>query len=91
MVTYAQRHNSGIVNAMANRINRLPMMTAARIKATRKRFGESQKAFARRLGVTQATLSRWEARGFSPAMRAAIVANGKIAMLAAKKGSERDG
>lgn len=33
------------------------------IKEARHRLGESQEAFARRMGVDQATVSRWETRG----------------------------
>ena len=33
------------------------------LKATRDRVGESQTKFAKRLGIDQTTLSRWEAFG----------------------------
>lgn len=39
------------------------MVSGTNIKATRDRVGESQADFARRLGVDQATLSRWETVG----------------------------
>lgn len=38
-------------------------MMGDEIKHIRVRFGESQSEFARRLGVDQSTLSRWETRG----------------------------
>lgn len=39
------------------------MTSGKSIKATRDRVGESQADFARRFGVDQATLSRWETLG----------------------------
>ena len=47
--TYAERIVTGM---MGNELKRI------RIK-----FGESQTAFARRLGINQSTLCRWEANG----------------------------
>jgi len=35
-------------------------ISAIRIKAARQRLGESQAAFGRRLGVSQACICRWE-------------------------------
>lgn len=42
------------------------MMTAKEIKAVRLGLGESQHAFARRLGVGQPTIFRWESNGLPP-------------------------
>jgi DNA-binding transcriptional regulator YiaG len=39
------------------------MITSAQVKAIRKTLGETQAAFARRFGVDQATIHRWETRG----------------------------
>lgn len=39
------------------------MITAKEIKAARDRLGFSQEQFARRLGVDQGTISRWETEG----------------------------
>lgn len=39
------------------------MPTGNDIKAARELLKESQEAFARRLGVDQATIHRWETRG----------------------------
>lgn len=44
------------------------MDISAKIKALRERFGESQAAFGKRVGVEQATVSRWEL-GEMPARR----------------------
>jgi DNA-binding transcriptional regulator YiaG len=38
-------------------------MTGQDIRAARERLGESQVQFAKRFGVDQATIHRWEARG----------------------------
>jgi DNA-binding transcriptional regulator YiaG len=38
-------------------------MTNEAIKAARASLGESQEEFARRFGVHQSTIARWEARG----------------------------
>lgn len=38
-------------------------MTSDTIKAARASLGESQEEFARRFGVHQSTIARWEARG----------------------------
>jgi DNA-binding transcriptional regulator YiaG len=39
------------------------MVTADQIKEARAHYGESQAAFAARLGVTQPTIHRWEKNG----------------------------
>lgn len=41
----------------------LSMMDAAQIKAARERVSESQEDFAKRFGVDQTTISRWEISG----------------------------
>lgn len=41
-------------------------MSGDEIKATRERLGETQEAFAKRLGIRQATLSRWETEENAP-------------------------
>lgn len=38
-------------------------ISGEQVKAARERIGESQTAFARRFGVDQATVHRWENRG----------------------------
>lgn len=49
------------------------MPTKDEIKEARRSLGESQKAFADRLGVDQATIHRWEKKGV-PARGTARVA-----------------
>lgn len=39
------------------------MVTAQDVKAARERLGESQTAFAKRFGVDQSTIHRWETDG----------------------------
>jgi DNA-binding transcriptional regulator YiaG len=39
------------------------MISGDDIKATRERLGESQAEFAKRFGVDQSALSRWETQG----------------------------
>lgn len=40
-------------------------MTSEEIRAARAELGESQAEFARRFGVNQSTVHRWETRGIS--------------------------
>lgn len=39
------------------------MVTADAVKSARERLGESQEAFAKRFGVDQSTVHRWETDG----------------------------
>ena len=39
------------------------MLTSEQIKAAREGLGESQAAFAKRFGVDQSVVSRWETKG----------------------------
>jgi DNA-binding transcriptional regulator YiaG len=39
------------------------MLSAAAIRATREQLGENQAKFAKRFGVNQCTISRWETEG----------------------------
>jgi transcriptional regulator with XRE-family HTH domain len=47
-------------------------MTSEDIKSARAELGESQAEFARRFGVAQSTVHRWETRGIDNITRLAI-------------------
>jgi DNA-binding transcriptional regulator YiaG len=51
-------------------------VVAAQIQALRRNLGESQEVFAFRFGVSQSTVSRWEAGLYPPIGRAAILLAG---------------
>jgi len=39
------------------------MITSAKVRAARRRLGESQSEFAERFGINQSTIHRWETEG----------------------------
>jgi DNA-binding transcriptional regulator YiaG len=51
------------------------MVTADTIKAERNRLRETQTEFARRFGVDQSTVHRWETNGVSGSITARFVAS----------------
>ena len=51
----------------------LSLPTPSQIKALRKSLGESQASFAKRLGVTQASVCRWERGSDTPNGAATII------------------
>lgn len=51
------------------------MVTADTIKAERHRLRETQTEFAKRFGVDQSTVHRWEANGVSGSITARFVAS----------------
>lgn len=58
------------------------MIEPADIKRARQRLGESQAAFAKRFGVNQSTLQRWETGGVTESGTARIAIEYVLAELA---------
>ena len=50
----------GALHILGGRVTKLAMITGKDIKRHRDRLRESQAEFAKRLGVNQTTISRWE-------------------------------
>ena len=56
-------------------------MTGDEVRRIREGYGEGQAEFARRIGVNQATICKWERRGFSDRISAAAAAQARLIAL----------
>lgn len=61
------------------------MIDPSKVKAVRERLGESQESFARRFGVNQSTVQRWETRGLPNSGTARIAVEQLMTRLAIEK------